>query len=128
MRPCAVLIVDDVEDTRDMYAEYLTFKGYAVETAVNGRDGITKAFATAPDVIVLDLTMPGIDGFEAMRLLRANRRTAKTFVVVVTGHALKGTEDQARKAGADVFLTKPCLPDDLEKTIMMRRQPGRRKG
>jgi CheY-like chemotaxis protein len=127
MRRCSVLIVDDVEDTREMYAEYLTFKGYVVDTAVNGRDGITKAFATAPDVIVLDLTMPGIDGFAAMGLLRADRRTVKTFVIVVTGHALKGTEERARKAGADVFLTKPCLPDDLEKTIVARRQPARRR-
>lgn len=127
MRRCSVLIVDDVEDTRDMYAEYLTFKGYLVDTAVNGRDGMTKAFETTPDVIVLDLTMPGIDGFEAMRLLRGDRRTAKTFVVVVSGHALKGTQDAVMKAGADVFLTKPCLPDDLERTIVARRQLGRRK-
>jgi two-component system cell cycle response regulator DivK len=127
MRRCSVLIVDDVEDTRDMYAEYLTFKGYFVDTAVNGRDGMTKAFDTKPDVIVLDLTMPGIDGFEAMRLLRADRRTAKTFVVVVSGHALKGTRDAVMMAGADVFLTKPCLPDDLERTIVGRRQPGRRR-
>jgi CheY-like chemotaxis protein len=127
MRRCSVLIVDDVEDTRDMYAEYLRFKGYLVDTAVNGVDGMAKAFATKPDVIVLDLTMPGIDGFEAMRLLRADQRTARTYVVVVSGHALKGTADAVMQAGADVFLTKPCLPDDLEKTIVTRRQPGRRR-
>jgi CheY-like chemotaxis protein len=127
-RPFAVLIVDDVEDTREMYAEYLRFKGYDVDTASNGREGLARALATTPAAIVLDLTMPGIDGFEVMRMLRlrSNESTANTFVIVVSGHALKGMESRVKDAGADVFLTKPCLPEELETTLAARRSRRRR--
>lgn len=113
----AVLIVDDAEDSREMYAEYLRFKHYRVDTARDGREGLEKAFASAPDVIVLDLTMPGIDGFESLRLLRDHPVTSAARLIVVSGHALTGTRDAAMKAGADVFLTKPCLPEELEAAV-----------
>jgi two-component system, cell cycle response regulator DivK len=122
--PRSVLIVDNAEDSREMYAEYLRYRGHVVETANNARDAMTRASATSPDAIVLDLWLPGIDGFEAMRLLRANEKTAKTFIVVVTAHALTGTEDRVLKAGADVYLTKPCLPEDLAAVIASRRRPA----
>lgn len=116
-RAASILIVDDVEDSREMYAEYLRFKGYLVETATDGRHGLARALDMAPDTIVLDLTMPGIDGLEALRQLRRHSVTSHALLIVVTGHALKGTREQAMKAGADVFLTKPCLPDELEAAI-----------
>lgn len=119
-RAASILIVDDVEDSREMYAEYLRYKGYLVETATDGRDGLARALELAPDTIVLDLTMPGIDGLEALRQLRSHRATSKSLLIVVTGHALKGTRERAMKAGADVFLTKPCLPDELEAAIAAR--------
>jgi CheY-like chemotaxis protein len=123
----SVLIVDDAADSREMYAEYLAFKGFVVNTADNGRDGLMKASRETPDVVVLDLTMPGIDGLQVIRTLRADPRTARIFVIVVTAHALKGTEDEVRTAGADVYLAKPCFPADLEKAIETRRLPGRRR-
>lgn len=122
-----MLIVDDVEDSREMYAEYLEFKGYLVETARDGREGVAKAFATTPDAVVLDLTMPGIDGFEALRLLRGNRTTSGTLLIVVSGHALTGTREAVMKTGADVFLTKPCLPEDLEAAITAQHRTARRR-
>lgn len=121
-----MLIVDDVEDSREMYAEYLRFRGYVATTATNGRDGVAAALAAAPDTIILDLTMPGLDGFEALRQLRGNTVTANALLIVVSGHALDGIRDRVLAAGADVFLTKPCLPDELEAAIAARTRTERR--
>ena len=119
-RRSSILVVDEFEDSREMYAEYLRYKGHVVETANNGLDAVNQAFAKSPDAIVLELRLTGIDGFEAMRLLRADEKTAKTFIVVVTAHALTGVEEQVLQAGADVYLTKPCLPEDLAAVITDR--------
>jgi CheY-like chemotaxis protein len=108
-----VLIVDDVEDNREMYAEYLRFSGFQVDTAANGEDGLARALADPPDVVVLDLTMPRLDGWALATALRGDSRTRHTRILVLSGHALTGTEEGARKAGAHSFLTKPCLPEDL---------------
>ena len=108
-----VLIVDDVEDNREMYAEYLRFAGFEVATAANGEEGLEQALANPPDAVVLDLTMPRLDGWALAAALRGDDRTRHTQIVVLSGHALTGTEEGARKAGAHSFLTKPCLPEDL---------------
>ena len=122
-----VLVVDDVEDTRDMYAEYLRFKGYVVDTAVNGIEGLTKSAEALPTVVIADLTMPGIDGFTFIRELRNRPTGPQPYVIVVSGHALKGTAEQALAAGADLFLSKPCLPDELEAEIRKRASARRRE-
>ena len=111
--PAFVLIVDDVEDNREMYAEYLRFAGFDVSTAANGEEGLAKALAEPPDIVVLDLTMPRLDGWALATALRGDNRTRHTQILVLSGHALTGTEEGARKAGAHAFLTKPCLPEDL---------------
>ena len=108
-----VLIVDDVEDNREMYAEYLRFAGFEVVTAANGEEGLEQALADPPDAVVLDLTMPRLDGWGLAAALRGDARTQHTQILVLSGHALTGTEEGARKAGAHSFLTKPCLPEDL---------------
>ena len=108
-----ILVVDDYQDAREMYAEYLQFSGFRVAEARNGNEAVDQAFALGPDLILMDLSLPGMDGWEATRRLKADERTRHIPVVALTGHALAGASEGARKAGCDSFVTKPCLPDDL---------------
>jgi len=108
-----ILVVDDYQDAREMYAEYLQFSGFRVAEARNGNEALEQAFALKPDLILMDLSLPGMDGWEATRQLKADERTRNIPVVALTGHALAGASDGARRAGCDSFVTKPCLPDDL---------------
>ena len=108
-----ILVVDDYQDAREMYAEYLQFSGFRVAEAKNGNEAVEKAFALKPDLILMDLSLPGMDGWEATRRLKADDATKRIPVVALTGHALAGASEGAKKAGCDSFVTKPCLPDDL---------------
>ena len=108
-----ILVVDDYQDAREMYAEYLQFSGFRVAEAKNGNEAVEKAFALKPDLILMDLSLPGMDGWEATRRLKADDATRHIPVVALTGHALAGASEGAKKAGCDSFVTKPCLPDDL---------------
>jgi CheY-like chemotaxis protein len=115
-RPC-VLLVDDYPDARQMYTEYLEYSGFAVVQAANGIEALRQAVESRPDIILMDLALPVMDGWEATRQLKADPRTAGIPVVALTGHALSGTSDGAKEAGCDAFLTKPCLPEDLVQEI-----------
>ena len=117
-----ILVVDDYEDAREMYAEYLRFCGFRVAEARNGNEALEQAFTLMPDLILMDLSLPGIDGWEATRQLKADERTRHIPVVALTGHALAGASEGAKKAGCDSFVTKPCLPDDL--VVEVRRMLG----
>jgi CheY-like chemotaxis protein len=108
-----ILVVDDYQDAREMYAEYLQFSGFRVAEARNGSEAVERAVALKPDLILMDLSLPGMDGWEATRRLKADEHTRHIPVVALTGHALAGASDGARKAGCDSFVTKPCLPDAL---------------
>jgi two-component system, cell cycle response regulator DivK len=108
-----ILVVDDYQDAREMYAEYLRFSGFRVAEASNGNEAVDQAFALRPDLILMDLSLPGLDGWEATRQLKSDDRTKHIPVVALTGHALAGASEGARQAGCDSFVTKPCLPDDL---------------
>lgn len=108
-----ILVVDDYTDAREMYSEYLEFSGFRTAQAKNGVDALDQAFALIPDVILMDLSLPVMDGWEATRRLKKDRRTQTIPVVALTGHALEGHSDSAREAGCDAFLAKPCLPDEL---------------
>ncbi|MRI89605.1 response regulator [Aggregicoccus sp. 17bor-14] len=112
-----VLVVDDYADAREMYAEYLEFSGFRVAEAKNGAEALDKAFALTPDVILMDLSLPVMDGWEATRRLKADERTRAIPVVALTGHALSGHSNGAREAGCDAFVTKPCLPDALVQEV-----------
>ena len=112
-KPPLILVVDDYQDAREMYAEYLQFSGFRVAEAKNGNEAVEKAFALKPDLILMDLSLPGMDGWEATRRLKADEATRRIPVVALTGHALAGASEGAKKAGCDSFVTKPCLPDDL---------------
>lgn len=124
-----VLLVDDYPDAREMYTEYLEYCGFAVVQAANGVEALQQATETAPDIILMDLSLPVMDGWEATRRLKADRRTANIPVVALTGHALAGISEGARKAGCDAFVTKPCMPEDLVKEIrkVLERHAGSTK-
>jgi len=112
-----VLLVDDYPDAREMYSQYLEFSGFTVVQAANGLEALQRAAEHAPDIILMDLSLPVMDGWEATRRLKSNARTATIPVVALTGHALAGISEGARQAGCDAFVTKPCLPEDLVKEI-----------
>jgi CheY-like chemotaxis protein len=108
-----ILVVEDFDDAREMYRDYLEFAGFRVETARDGREGIEKARALQPDLILMDLSLPGIDGWEATRLLKAAPETRQIIIIALSAHALATEGDRARAAGCDGFIAKPCLPPDL---------------
>jgi two-component system cell cycle response regulator DivK len=108
-----VLVVDDFEDNRAMYAEYLTFSGFRVAEAADGQEAVDKTKELLPDVVVMDLSLPVMDGWEATRQLKNDDRTKAIPVIALTGHALAGHSKGAKEAGCDEFLAKPCLPDQL---------------
>ena len=112
-----VLIVDDVQDNRTIYVLSLTFAGYRIAEAENGEEAIRQAERLLPDVIVMDLSLPVMDGWEATRRLKRDPRTKRIPVIVLTGHALPEHAEAARQAGCDLVITKPCLPDQLEDAI-----------
>lgn len=108
-----VLVVEDYQDAREMYAAYLQFSGFAVAEAGNGIEAIEKTHELLPDIVLMDLALPRMDGWEATRRLKNDDRTRHIPIVALTGHALAGHAEGARDAGCDAFVTKPCLPDAL---------------
>jgi two-component system cell cycle response regulator DivK len=111
-----VLVVDDYEDNRQMYAELLTFAGFAVVEASNGAEGLAVALQVLPNLIVMDLSLPVMDGWEATRRLKADERTKHIPILALTGHApegLLGHSSAVEEAGCDGFLAKPCTPESL---------------
>jgi CheY-like chemotaxis protein len=112
-----ILLVDDFEDNREMYALFLTHSGFKVAEAATGQEALERAFELLPDLIVMDLSLPGLDGWEATRRLKDDARTRHIPVLVLTSHALEGFSEGAKEAGCDGFVTKPCLPDQLTAEI-----------
>lgn len=113
-----ILIVEDVADVREMYMEYLCYLGFRVEGAENGRDAVRKAISHHQAVIVMDLAMPIMDGWEAIRILRADPRTKAIPIVVLTGQAQPEPLARAKAFGATEVITKPCLPAQLGDVIV----------
>jgi CheY-like chemotaxis protein len=120
-----VLVVDDFQDNREMFAEFLSLSGFRVAEAATGREAIDRGFELLPDVILMDLSLPELDGWEATRQLKNDPRTSHIPIVALTGHALADHSREAREAGCDAFLTKPCLPEVLVVEIrkMLDRRP-----
>jgi CheY-like chemotaxis protein len=112
-----VLIVDDYEDNREMYSQFLQFAGMRVAEAANGKEALSKTTELMPDLIVMDLSLPGVDGWQATRMIKEDPKTRDILVLALTGHALEGASEGAKAAGCDGFLTKPCLPEDLCREI-----------
>jgi len=100
-----------------MYVEYLSSYGYRMVEAEDGEAALKSAFELAPSLIVMDLTLPVLDGWEATRRLRADTRTAAIPVIALTGHTQEKHARTAREAGCSAFLLKPCLPEELLNAI-----------
>ena len=107
----AVLVIEDDVDARHIYSEYLRAKRWTVFTAVDGRMGLNKIAELRPDVIVLDLAMPRVDGWTVLKHVRESSISADIAVVVVS--AVTDARDAAFQAGCDVYLAKPCSPETL---------------
>jgi len=109
-----ILLVEDNEMNRDMLSRRLVKRGYEVVVAVDGREGVAKARAEAPALVLMDMSLPGLDGWEATRELRAHPETRSIPVIALTAHAMAGDREKALAAGCDDFDTKPI---ELERLI-----------
>jgi CheY-like chemotaxis protein len=116
-RRCTVLLVDDVCDSREMYAFFLRASGYAVHEAGDGSDALEMAVEFRPDVIVMDLSLPFVDGFSAIERLSTHVETAAIPIVVLSARTFPADEARARAVGAAAFLAKPSAPDILARTV-----------
>lgn len=108
-----ILIVEDESDLRQMYAQQLASSGFDVIEADNGQEALNRGSTLVPDVVLMDLSIPIVDGWEATRRLKADSRTAHIPVVALTAHDGSGELQRATTAGCDWFVPKPCTPQDL---------------
>jgi CheY-like chemotaxis protein len=108
-----ILIVEDQAELRQLYAQQLSISGFDVIEAQNGAEAITHTTAREPDVVLMDLSLPIVDGWEATRRLKSDERTAHIPVVALTAHDGAGELQRATRAGCDWFVPKPCPPDAL---------------
>lgn len=115
-----ILVVDDYEDTRRIYSDYLRFAGFRVMTAADGSEAIRKARERKPDVIVMDLSMPGVDGWAATRMLKGDPRTKDAYVMAVTSYSDDAPRLAAWRSGCDALVVKPVLPAELVRRIVGR--------
>ena len=116
-KPSFVLIVDDSADARALYGEYLEFCGFRVATARDGIEAVLMAQKDLPDIIIMDLAMPRLDGWEAIRQLKAHPRTSSIPVIAVSAYTSGDAVARVREAGAEVCLAKPCLPSQVARAI-----------
>ena len=108
-----ILVIEDQEDNRRIMHDLLTSKGYEVIEAVNGFDGVYAAETRRPDLILMDIQLPGIDGYEVTRRIKANPAIRKIPIIVVTSYALSGDDLKAFEAGCDAYVAKPFSPRKL---------------
>ena len=117
-----VLCIEDQADNRRIVRDLLTSVGFEVIEAVKGDEGVSTAEREKPDLILMDIQLPGIDGYEATRRIKANPALAHIPIIVVTSYALSGDEEKARSAGCDAYIAKPF--DAMELLSMVRRYTG----
>ena len=112
-----ILVVDDQEDLRGVLRDLLIGSGYTVIEAADGETGVAKAKSDRPDLILMDIQMPVIDGYEATRLIKVDPNLKPIPIVAVSSFAMKGDEEKARAAGCDHYVTKPYSPMQLLRLI-----------
>ena len=113
MRARTILLVEDDCDSREVYSSVLRYAGFSVLEATHGREGIELARVRRPDVIVMDLALPQVDGWQATETLKSDPATAAIPVIAITVHAQDFYRGRAQAAGCDSFLAKPCSPTRL---------------
>ena len=113
-----ILIVDDNEDSRDLVVKVLKNKGYQMVEAVDGEDALEKAESENPDIILLDISIPKLDGYEVTRRLKSREKFKNIPIIALTAHAMKGDKEKALQAGYDGYISKPIsiheLPDQIK--------------
>ena len=109
-----ILLVEDNELNRDMLSRRLSKRGFKIEMAVNGQDGVDRAIEMIPDLILMDMSLPVMDGWEATRNLKGNEVTKHIPVIALTAHAMSGDKQKALAAGCDDYDTKPV---DLKRLL-----------
>ena len=120
-----ILLVEDNEMNRDMLSRRLERKGYSVSLALDGAEGLAKARTEAPDLILMDMSLPVMDGWEATRQLKASDATRSIPIIALTAHAMASDEQKAHEAGCDDFDTKPVeLPRLLGKIEALLKKPA----
>jgi two-component system cell cycle response regulator DivK len=112
MKKC-ILVVEDQEDNRQILRDLLTSGGFDMVEAENGEEAITAAETNKPDLILMDIQLPLLDGYEATRRIKANPELKAIPIIVVTSYALSGDEEKARRAGCDDYVAKPFSPREL---------------
>src|SRR5438034_5796204 len=127
-----VLLVEDNEESREALSRHLTRKGFEILPAADGRQGVEAARAEAPDLILMDMSLPVLDGWEATRQLKAAPQTCGIPVIALTAHAMAGDREKALDAGCDDYDTKPVefsrLLAKMEAVLREKAAPGRRDG
>ena len=121
-----ILLVEDHPELRRLYAQELELSGFDVIEVANGADAITHTAEHRPDVVLMDLSLPVLDGWEATRRLKTDHRTAHIPVVALTAHDGSGELQRATRAGCDWFVPKPCPPDALVaeiRRVLERTEP-----
>ena len=112
-----ILIVEDQEDLRGVLRDLLGGSGYAVIEAADGQAGVATATSERPDLILMDIQLPVVDGYEAIRQIKADHALKATPIIAVSSFAMKGDEEKARAAGCDHYVTKPYSPLQLLRII-----------
>ena len=118
-----VLVVEDSQVIQRLIEVCLRPAGFAVETRDDGPSGLEAALADPPDLLILDVGLPGLDGWQVLARLRADHRTRELTVLVLTAHAQESTREKADAGGADAFLTKPFRPTDLRSIAVQLAGP-----
>jgi len=108
-----VLVVEDTEDNRQILRDLLTNAGYELVEAVDGAAGVAMAASDKPDLILMDIQLPVLDGYEATRQIKANAATKDIPIIAVTSYALSGDEARTRAAGCEAYIAKPFSPREL---------------
>ena len=108
-----ILVIEDQEDNRRIVRDLLTSVGYELIEAVTGEEGMNLAEMHRPDLILMDIQLPGLDGYEATRRIKANRVLRQIPIIAVTSYALSGDDIKAKEAGSDGYVTKPFSPRAL---------------
>ncbi len=129
-RPQKVLVADDSDDIRDLWCAWLTFWGFEVDEAANGREAVEKARSSRPDLVLMDLWMPVLDGLDATARLKADAATANVPVLALSAHVFPPAPERALAAGCETFLPKPVEPEVLLEEIRqaLRRAKERQAG
>ncbi|MGD0948399.1 MAG: response regulator [Candidatus Binatia bacterium] len=115
--PKRILVVEDDPDNRRIVAKVLSVEGYHVIEAIDGIEALARARAERPDLILMDLALPNVDGWEATRQLKSDPETRSIPVVALTAVAMRGDEEQARAAGCDDYLPKPARPAAIRAVV-----------